>query len=190
MCERQEVEPSEVMGVAPIQTQALLKARLRFLGASRVERCHTKHQVSEGKAWAEIDRPLRRSSRLLEFAGGAARNREPVMGIGVLLVEADGGESGRKALLADSGVLIGPTPENDPARHPRQPNVRFRELGEKRSAPHVENERTKGEPGGYGLKLSEVCKISGFFGAQFKTFPPWASDPAAVDAMSANRGAP
>jgi hypothetical protein len=54
------------------------------------------------------------------------------MGIGVLLVEADGGESGRKALLAGSGVLIGPTPENDPARHPRQPNVRFRELGVER----------------------------------------------------------
>src|SRR5262245_66691006 len=124
----EEVEPREVVGIARMQTQAVLKTRLRFLGAPGVKLCHAKHQVPEGKPRAEIDRPHRRAGRLLKFAGGAACYCESVVGIGVLLVKADGGESGRQPLSADSCGLIAPAPKDDAARHASQPNMCFRQL--------------------------------------------------------------
>jgi hypothetical protein len=52
---RQEVEPGDIVWVAPVQTQAVFKAWLRLISLARVERRHAKHQVSEGEAGAEID---------------------------------------------------------------------------------------------------------------------------------------
>jgi hypothetical protein len=57
-----------------------------------------------------------------------ARDREPILGIGVPLVEADGGHAGLQALLRYGYRIIAPPPEGDSARYASQPDVRFGEL--------------------------------------------------------------
>src|SRR5262245_49055332 len=109
-----------------IEPKPGLQGALGFCGLAEIERRHAAHEMREREAWTELDRLLRGSFSLLELVGPAARDREAIVGIGILFIEIDGGERRHQTLAAYRDRIIAPAPQGDPARYACEPDVWIR----------------------------------------------------------------
>src|SRR5262249_1264464 len=125
MRERQQVEPDEVLGVVRIQRQPTLERRYRLGGISPKQMSHTQHQMTESKAWTDLNGLFGGKHCLLRSIGICATDRERIVRVRVSFIEPNGPQTGIKAFLDVMRRIVSPAISHDSGANTAKPGVRL-----------------------------------------------------------------